>query len=202
MARPTFSQPATVAKSVPQTKPSKPKLETPHVEHTISIKLDNNNADEDDLKGPRESLSRDPVDVPRAKPRPKKQAVNEFQPEHDKETKTPPTEKEDAFKKPLASAKEIQKTEKKEVVVPKQKDRTKETKELDPTQEIKATVEEQLVSAKSPPRKKLKNKADASKKLSILSIKSSRPKVLAKTPPVKKEATKELEPTQEANSEA
>lgn len=59
MAKPTFSEPVRV-NNVSQ-KQKNTTRENPKVEHTISIKLDNNNADEDDLKGPRESLSRDPV---------------------------------------------------------------------------------------------------------------------------------------------
>uniref|UniRef100_A0A7E4VMN5 Uncharacterized protein n=1 Tax=Panagrellus redivivus TaxID=6233 RepID=A0A7E4VMN5_PANRE len=150
MAKPTFNKPVTVT---PKTKTlsRQPIEEKPVVEHTVSIKLDNN-ADEDDLKGPRESMSKDPMtDVP--VPTPRNKGINEFKSEHDKETNTPPSHKKrDKTSKSKEDAPQKDQQE---------KSSTKRRKKPDEsTKRLGKTMEEQSVSKK----RKVKSKPKASTK--------------------------------------
>uniref|UniRef100_A0A914YTS9 Uncharacterized protein n=1 Tax=Panagrolaimus superbus TaxID=310955 RepID=A0A914YTS9_9BILA len=150
MARPKFTAPATTARTSTEVrKINNNNNGKPNVEHTISIKLDNN-ADDDDMQGPRESMSRDPMTELPGTQKPKVVIQEDFDP--DKGAETPPsnlqwdpnkdTNKEKSSKKPIAS--------------PMAKDRSQSkrkrqrTIDLEATQEFKHSKEETDAPSKKP----------------------------------------------------
>uniref|UniRef100_A0AC35GFX6 Uncharacterized protein n=1 Tax=Panagrolaimus sp. PS1159 TaxID=55785 RepID=A0AC35GFX6_9BILA len=170
-AHPKITAPATAIRTSQEVRQANNNNEKPNIEHTISIKLDNN-ADDDDMQGPRESMSRDPMtELPPGTLKPKPVVLQEeYDP--DKGAETPPSnlqwdpnKKEASSKKPAAAAINAASP----MIRDASSKRKKRTVDLDATQEFKASKEE--------------NAAPSNKLLSLKSARSGNPKRKSKSKP-------------------
>uniref|UniRef100_A0AC34G5C2 Uncharacterized protein n=1 Tax=Panagrolaimus sp. ES5 TaxID=591445 RepID=A0AC34G5C2_9BILA len=174
MARPKFTAPATAPRPQEVRKiNSNNKNGKPNVEHTISIKLENN-ADDDDMQGPRESMSRDPMTELPGTQKPKAVVQEEYDP--DKGAETPPSNLQwDPNKENNKDKEKSSKKPAKPAPSPMAKDRSQSkrkrqrTIDLEATQEFKPSKEETDVPSKKP--------------LSLKSARSGNPKRKSKSKP-------------------